>query len=123
MLSSDDFENGCLELHEIYHLKFDADLITLAACESGLGIGNHGNSLMGFTNAFLYAGTRALVPSLWKVTETSTKRFFADYYEMIAKNDDADKASLLQQAKIKLMNDPRYANPYYWAPFMYIGLR
>src|SRR4029077_15987081 len=61
--------------------KLDAELVTLSACESGLGREGGGEGLLGFAQAFLLAGARSLVLSLWKVDDAATALLMVRFYE------------------------------------------
>ena len=60
--------NGLLQAWEIFEqMRIDADLVTLSACETGLGKELGGEGLIGLTRAFQYAGARSVLASLWSV--------------------------------------------------------
>jgi hypothetical protein len=59
---------------ELYALRFDADLVTLSACETALGKVESGDDVVGSTRAFLYAGTNAVISTLWSVDDRATFR-------------------------------------------------
>ncbi|MGH9762538.1 MAG: CHAT domain-containing protein, partial [Blastocatellia bacterium] len=65
-------EDGLLQEFEIFNLKLRADLVTLSACETGLGKQVNGEGLIGLSRAFFYAGAPSLLVSLWKVDDRST---------------------------------------------------
>ncbi len=66
-------DNGLLQAWEIFEkVRIDADLVTLSACESGLGKEMGGEGLIGLTRAFQFAGARSVLASLWKVEDKST---------------------------------------------------
>ncbi len=122
LLRPDDQENGCLNMYEIFELDFNADLVTLAACQTGLGKLVRGEGMVGFTRALMYAGTPSVILSLWEVADESTNQLFLDYYSKLAK-DGSDKYAPLRSAQLKMIESGEYANPYYWAPFVFIGAR
>ena len=70
--------DACLNLYEIFDLKFNADLVTLSACETGLGKLVQGEGMVGFTRALMYAGTPSVILSLWEVGDDSTKEFVCE---------------------------------------------
>ena len=114
-----DFDN-ILYTGEIYNLSFNAELITLSACETGLGQVAEGEGLLGFSRAFFYSGAKNLLLSLWKVNDSSTEKLMTDFYSNVLKGN-MDYPDALFQAKKHLMNDKTYSHPYYWAPFVLIG--
>lgn len=114
-LSSPDPNNRKLRVKEIFGLEINADLVTLSACQTGLGKLNAGE-LIGLNRAFIYAGTHALVSALWRVDDLSTsvlmKHFYRNYVTM-------DKAKSLRQAQLIVKKD--FPHPSYWAGFSLVG--
>lgn len=112
-------EDCILFASEIYGLDIQADLVTLSACETGLGKFAHGEGIVGLTRAFLYAGAKNLLVSQWKVSDESTAKMMVDFYEHVLSG--SNKTISLREAKLALINDERFSQPYYWAPFVLIG--
>lgn len=112
-------EDGLLQAYEIFNLKLNADLVVLSACETGLGKEVKGEGLVGLAHAFFYAGTPSLVVSLWKVQDRSTSDLMVNLYREIGRTQT--KSDALRQAKLRLIQQNRYAHPYYWAPFVLTG--
>jgi CHAT domain-containing protein len=115
-LARDQDAAGSLEIEEIFGLSLKADLVVLSACETGLGEITSGDDVIGMNRAFLFAGTHALVSSLWRVSDVSTavlmKQFYRDYRQY-------DKAASLRRAMLHVKN--RYPHPGYWGAFTLIG--
>lgn len=109
------FADGLLQAQEIFNLELHADLVVLSACQSGLGVLQPGEGLVGLTQAFLYAGTPSVVASLWRVDDAITAQFMQNFYRHLRAG--VPKAQALQQAKIAAL---RY-HPFYWAPFVLVG--
>ena len=65
-------EDGRLEVREVFGLDLHARLVVLSACETGLGKLSRGDEVVGLQRAFLYAGTPAVVTTLWKVDDKAT---------------------------------------------------
>jgi CHAT domain-containing protein/tetratricopeptide (TPR) repeat protein len=76
LMAPDDREDGRLEVREIFRLALQARLVVLSACETGLGRLSKGDELVGLQRAFLYAGTPAVVTTLWKVEDRAS--YFLD---------------------------------------------
>lgn len=112
-------EDGLLQAYEIFNLKLNADLVVLSGCGTGLGKEVKGEGLVGLTHAFFYAGTPSLVVSLWKVQDRSTADLMVNLYREIGRTQT--KSEALRQAKLRLIQQGRYADPYYWAPFVLTG--
>jgi CHAT domain-containing protein len=105
---------------QIYQLPINADLVTLSACESGLGGYSENEGLEGLTRAFTCAGARNIVASLWSVNDASTKSLMILFYREIKKGLPYNRA--LANAKRTFVRENRqYAHPYYWAGFVLNG--
>ncbi len=115
-------EDGFLHTYEVFNLKLNADLVTLSACETGLGELSRGEGLIGLTRAFMYAGASSVLVSLWSVDE-STAALMKIFYQNL--KDGMSKAEALQRAKLKLIrtreNGISFAHPFLWAPFVLVG--
>jgi CHAT domain-containing protein len=90
------------EVLDYWHL--DADLVTLSACDSGLGRKGGGDGLLGFAQAFLLAGSRSVCLSLWQVDDTATALLMDRFYRnVLGKRADGagpmPKAEALREAK------------------------
>jgi CHAT domain-containing protein len=120
--ASESQEDGCLFTGEIYNLSLNADLVTLSACETGLGKQMKGEGIIGLSRAFLYAGAKNLIVSLWSVADESTANFMIDFYEKTTqKNVKTGFSENLQAAKINMIQHEKFSAPYYWAAFVLIG--
>ncbi len=97
--------DGALTAEQILRTwKLDADLVTLSACETGLGKQSRGEGYLGFSQALFLAGARSLVLSLWKVDDTATALLMTRFYEnLLGKRAGLDrpmpKAEALREAK------------------------
>lgn len=111
--------NEVLFGYEVFNLRLRAKLVTLSACETGLGRVYKGEGLMGLSRGFFYAGAQNLVLSLWKVADQSTANLMIDFYKNIDRQPRFGPA--LRAAKLKMLKNPSYQHPYYWAPFILIG--
>jgi CHAT domain-containing protein len=111
---------GLLRLNDIYNLDLNADLVVLSACDTALGREIRGEGLVGLTQAFLYAGARGLVLSLWQVSDAATATLMARFYDhMLA--EGASPADALRAAQLSMAAEPRWASPYYWGAFVLVG--
>jgi CHAT domain-containing protein len=104
------FLNGQLSAHEVSDFwTLRTDLVTLSACETALGRPGGGDGLLGFAQAMLTAGSRAVCLSLWKVDDTATALLMTRFYEnLLGKRPDLErpmpKAAALAEAKNWLRN-------------------
>jgi tetratricopeptide (TPR) repeat protein len=111
--------DGWLTTLDIFGLRLRASLVTLSACQTGRSVVGGGEELLGLARAFLSAGAASLLLSYWAVEDRSTAEFMAAFYTSLAQGET--KAAALQAAQARLLDDDRYAHPYYWAPFALIG--
>jgi len=120
-------ENGRLQAWEILQsLRLDADLVTLSACETGLGREMGGEGLVGLTRAFLYAGARSVVSSLWSVGDASTARLMESFYAHLEQGLPRDEALRAAQREIlrgrgRGVSRPEESHPFHWAAFVLSG--
>ena len=113
-------ENGLLQAWEVFdQVRLDADLVTLSACNTALGLEQNGEGLIGLSRAFLYAGARSVLASLWNVNDWRTAALMKDFYTHLKEGKNKDEA--LREAQIKLLRSRASAPPFYWAAFTLIG--
>jgi len=116
-------DDGVLTAEEVVGLDLRGTrLVTLSACETGLGEVYSGEGVMGLRRAFALAGARALVMSLWKVPDAETLQLMRGFYSRVARRDDADVATMIRTAQLDLVHRLRKehgeAHPFYWAAFI-----
>ncbi len=116
LLAKDGKNDGLLTVDKLYSIKLDADLVTLSACETGLGKIANGDDVVGLTRGFLYAGTSTIVASLWQVDDQATSYLMTKFYDNLKQTD---KRESLRQAQLDTRK--KYAHPYYWAAFQITG--
>jgi CHAT domain-containing protein/tetratricopeptide (TPR) repeat protein len=116
-------EDGVLRISEIMRLKLNADLVTLSACNTGLGKLIDGEGVIGLTRAFFYAGATSVAVSLWNVNDCATAELMKAFYQRIHRGLAKDEA--LRQAKLTLIKGRQrsWQYPYFWAPFVLVGGR
>lgn len=108
--------DGVLTVGDLYTLRWDADLITLSACETGLGKVANGDDVIGLSRGFLYAGAGSIVASLWEVDDAATEQLMLSFYRNLSSHD---KREALRLAQIKTRKS--YPNPTFWAAFQIVG--
>jgi len=117
LLAPDAENDGSLTTSELYALRLDAELVTLSACETGLGAVLSGDDVVGLTRGFLYAGTGNVIATLWEVDDEATtflmQRFYASLKSGMSKRD-ALRAAQIETRK----NRP---HPFFWAAFFITG--
>ncbi|HEX5736209.1 MAG TPA: CHAT domain-containing protein [Blastocatellia bacterium] len=119
-LDNDSQEDGFLEVSEIAELDLDCDLVVLSACQTGLGRLFSGEGIVGLSRAFLYAGARSVVVSLWNVSDISTARLMKCFYKDLVSG--VGNSAALRNAKLQMIRSGAEArHPYYWASFIIVG--
>ena len=98
----DEEYDGRLDMREVFHLKLDADLVVLSACQSGLGKHLGGEGMVGLSTAFFFAGTSSVVVSLWQVSDVSTALLMRRFYGNLS--EGRSKSAALAEAKAWLRN-------------------
>ncbi len=120
LLANEGGKQNFLEAHEILGLPMDGTaLVTLSACESGLGRIAQGDEVLGFTRSFLSAGSSSLIASLWPVSDDATAVLMSTLYGELSKGRDIQKA--MQAGQLAVLKDPKMSHPFFWAPFNLIG--
>jgi CHAT domain-containing protein len=108
--------DNVLTVSDLYTLRWDTDLVTLSACETGLGKVASGDDVIGLTRGFLYAGARSIVASLWEVDDAATEKLMVSFYRNLEGND---KREALRLAQIETRKT--YPHPMFWAAFQIVG--
>ncbi len=112
-------ESGILTAYEAINLNLDnTDLVVLSACETGLGDLEVGEGVYGLQRAFLVAGARTLIMSLFKVPDEATQKLMVRFYEKWV--ETGLKRESFIEAKKEIRNE--YHHPYYWGAFIMMGL-
>jgi CHAT domain-containing protein len=117
MFSSIRLGTSQLSLFDLYQLQFDAELVTLSGCGTGMNVVIGGDELIGLVRGLLYAGAQTLMVSLWEVHDQSTAEFMGDFYRNF--KSSANKANALRKSVMNLKQKHRH--PYYWAAFALVG--
>jgi CHAT domain-containing protein/Tfp pilus assembly protein PilF len=113
-------DDGILQVREIIRLRFNADLVTLSACNTGVGKLQGEEGVTNLVEAFLVSGARAVVASLWSADDTYTVALMERFYAHL--EEGQDKAAALRQAKLDLLAKyGKQVPPYYWGAFVLVG--
>lgn len=113
-------EDGLLQVREIIRLHLNAELTTLSACDTGVGKLQGQEGISNLVEAFLVAGSKSVVASLWSAEDTSASALMERFYDHLAHGEDTSSA--LRSAKLDLLTKfGDQLSPYYWAEFVSVG--
>jgi CHAT domain-containing protein len=113
-------DDGLLQVREIIRLHLNAELTTLSACDTGVGKLQGQEGISNLVEAFLVAGSKSVVASLWSADDTSASALMERFYKRLAQGESASSA--LRNAKLDLL--AQYGDqlsPFYWAAFIPVG--
>jgi CHAT domain-containing protein len=109
-------DDGMLQVREIRKLPLNAALVTLSACNTGIGeVGEEG--VANIVNAFIEAGARSVVSTLWEMEDNTTSQIMVSFYQHLSRKEP--KAEALRQAQLELLRSGDA--PYFWAGFELVG--
>ena len=124
-------EDGLLSMSEVLNLNIDSELVALSACNTSGDVerAQNGEGFAGLTRAFMYAGARRLLVSHWSVETYSTEHLMQDFFADMA--DHHSSSFALKQAREKLRASfvdieglhVSGAHPFFWAPFVLVGVQ
>jgi CHAT domain-containing protein len=112
-------EDGFLQMREIFNIKLHADLVTLSACQTGLGQFIRGEGIEGLSRAFFYAGASSVLMSLWAINDQASYQLMERFYFHLRKSESIMNA--LRLAKLEMIESGTLSHPYYWAGFIITG--
>ncbi len=117
----DETEDGVLHVFEIYQLLPKTKMVVLSACESAIGEYNEGEGFLSVGRAFAQRGTPFIVSSLWKASDSHSKKLMSGFYKEITLGTSPVVA--LHKSKMGFLqeSDELTAHPSNWASFISVG--
>jgi len=113
-------EDGILTALEAAGLNLlGTKLVTLSACDTGLGEVKNGEGVYGLRRAFVLAGTESLVMSLWPVSDYVTRELMTSYYKGLKEGQGRGEA--MRRVRLNMLQRKERQHPFYWASFIQSG--
>jgi CHAT domain-containing protein len=98
-------------------MNFSADLVVLSACQTGKVEVVGGDEILGLTRAFLVAGTKSILSTLWNIDDKITLELMDQFYRAYRANQEKGEAFQVAVSAIR----QRYPDPRHWAAFQLTG--
>jgi CHAT domain-containing protein len=114
-------EDGYLQTNEIYSLDMNTELVTLSACNTGIGNYLDGEGMISLATGFRSAGVRNIVMSLWSLPDDATSDVMKRFYRLL--KEGQEKGDALRMAKLEYLEDAdqNTAAPFFWAATVLAG--
>lgn len=113
---------GLLSMADVFELRLNADLVALAACNTGRGEIVGGEGVMGLSRAFMYAGAPAVSVNLWSVETISAQMLSVEFFKAL--HQGKTRAGALRESKLRLIRGTagdQFQLPFFWAPMVLFG--
>jgi CHAT domain-containing protein len=110
-------DDGFLTFSNVLQLKLDADLVTLAACMTGVGQVMQGEGVLNFARAFQQAGARSVMVPLWNIPVDESLKFYHAFYEALKEGKTRSEA--LKSARQTVQ--AKEPHPYFWSGIILHG--
>ena len=119
---ADPNDDGYLTAAEVTGMNLEGtELVTLSACQTGLGDLHTGEGVYGLQRALTVAGSRSTLLSLWSVDDEGTKAFMVSYYQRLMDGEGRADALAATQKEFRQHPIAGWRNPYIWAAFQLVG--
>lgn len=119
--SSNLSEPNLLLAGTISNMNLTADMVVLSGCETGIGQFQRGEGVISLAYAFINAGAKSVISSLWKLNDKSTMNIMVKFYENLSQG--MNKPNALRNAKLWYIsqNPGQASHPFFWSAFSCIG--
>jgi CHAT domain-containing protein len=107
---------GYLKIQDIFDLTIDPELVVLSACNSGVGEQAPGEGAAGLSYAFLHAGAKQVVSTIWGVEDEASGELMKEFYKGLLENH-LPPAGALRKAQIAMARKG-WPEPFYWAGYL-----
>ena len=110
-------DTGFLSFSDVLNMRLDADLVTLAACMTGVGPVMRGEGALNFARAFQQAGARSVMVTLWNIPVAESLAFYRAFYQAL--KDGRSKIEAMQAVRKSIRSQEPH--PYFWAGLILHG--
>ncbi len=93
------------------------ELLILSACKTAAG---NDRAVLGIAGTAVKAGAQSAIAGLWTLSDDPTVKFTPTLYQFLGK-PDISRAEALRRAQLALLQDPNFAHPRDWAPYVLVG--
>jgi CHAT domain-containing protein len=117
-------DDGILETWQMMRMKLDAELAVLAACDTARGRDREGEGVVGMSWALFIAGCPSTIASQWKIASAPTADLLIDFYRQwnALRDQPLAKVRALARAQRNMLRQPKRRHPFFWAPFILVGV-
>ena len=113
--------DGLLNLSEIMSLELNANLVILSACNTASNNIREAEGFTGLARAFLYAGSNSVMVSNWYIETIAAQKLTTNFIQNL-REKNINNSEALTISMNKLSQDPQTSHPFYWGPFVIVGL-
>ncbi len=113
--------DGLLNLSEIMSLELNANLVILSACNTASNNIREAEGFTGLARAFLYAGSNSVMVSNWYIETFAAQKLTTNFIQNL-REKNINNSEALTISMNKLSQDPQTSHPFYWGPFVIVGL-
>ena len=117
LLSESEKHDGLLTVEDIINSKFNTNLFTLSACETGLGKIQDGDEIISFNRALFLSGAKSIISTLWRINDVASAIIMKRFYRALS--EGKSKAVALRTAQLNAKKF--FPHPAYWSSFRLIG--
>jgi CHAT domain-containing protein/tetratricopeptide (TPR) repeat protein len=110
-------DDGFLSFSKVLQLKLDAEVVTLAACMTGVGRVMQGEGVLNFARAFQQAGARSVMVSLWNIPVDESMKFYLTFYKNLKEGKPRTEALKAARQEVRA----KEPHPYFWSGLILHG--